>query len=97
MAPILASRSSCDGCRCAAGAEALLEQAGTSARPSRSLYLGSLGAAVGGTVLGIVLRLGPAALLVGSVAGARCRSSISGSPPSVGAASCPSSSRMRST
>ncbi len=53
----------------AAGAEALLEQAGTSSTVAR-FYLVSVGAALAGAVLGMVLRLGPAALLVAAVLGA---------------------------
>jgi tight adherence protein B len=53
----------------AAAAEELLDQAGTSWTVAR-LYLSSLGAFVTGAVLGLVLRLGPAALLAGMVAAA---------------------------
>ena len=47
-----------------AAAEALLEEAGASWTVAR-LYLITLGAALGGAFLGLVLRLGPAAPLVG--------------------------------
>jgi tight adherence protein B len=53
----------------ARSAEALLEQAGTSSTVAR-LYLTSVGAAIGGVLLGLALRLGAAALLVGIVTAA---------------------------